>query len=127
MVTKSKKGAKWLLALAIIVVLAFASYFLGLARRYNFAEYREHLDLIGKDVIGLAGATREKARVLFPMVKEPSAMQSRVAFFGAYRAYNGELADEVHIFRDARQGDQRITRLLLRQGRVIEVTFRFGE
>jgi hypothetical protein len=92
---------------------------------YLHATYADHLDLIGKDVISLSGASREQARELFPMLKDTSDMNTREALPEALQAYNGELADEVHEFSDARQGTFRVTRLLLKGGRVVEVTLQF--
>ena len=67
--------AKWILAIVGLVVLfGLPEYFVGLIRTFQFAEYSEHLDLTGKNVIGLAGATpangsvgatREDARAFF--------------------------------------------------------------
>ena len=41
------------------------------------------------------------------------------------RSYNGELADEVHEFLNATQGEYRLKKILLRDGRVIEVCFQW--
>ncbi len=96
---------------------------MGIVRTYRYADYGDHLDLAGKDVIILAGASREKAVTLFSMLRATQDMRVRVAFARTLRAYNGEMADEVHEFSNARQGAQKVTHLLLREGRVIEVRF----
>ena len=41
------------------------------------------------------------------------------------RAYNGEIADEVHEFLNATQGEYRLKKILLRDGRVIELCFQW--
>ena len=48
-------------------------------------------------------------------------MSRRMGFSRTLRAYNGEIADEMHVFSDARQGTGRVKLLLLRQGRIIEI------
>ena len=110
---------------AVVVLLAFVGYRAGFVRTYHYADHGEHLDLAGKDVISLSGASREKAKTLFPMLGEPSGMSRRMGFRRTLRAYNGEMADEVHVFSDVRQGTSRVTRLLLREGRVIEICFQY--
>jgi hypothetical protein len=108
---------------AVLAVIALVAYRAGVVRTCHHADYSQHLDLTGKDVISLASASREKAKALFPMLRDTSGMSRRFGFRPAVRAYNGEIGDEVHIFSNVRQGTGRVTRLLLKEGRVIEVTF----
>ena len=52
-------------------------------------------------------------------------MRKRVALFGTYRAQNGEPADEVHVFENVMIGDMRVTQLLMRNGRVIQIIIKW--
>ena len=92
---------------------------------YLHATYPDHLDLTGKDLISIAGSSKERAKELFPMLRDTSDMSAREALPEKLRAYNGETADEVHEFLNARQGSFQVTRLLFNGGRVIEATLKF--
>lgn len=84
--------------------------------------YEQRLDFAGKDLLSLTGAAREEAKRLIPCLVEPPAMGSATATEESLTAYNGELADEVHEFRDAKQGNLQLRKLMLKAGRVVEVT-----
>ena len=94
-------------------------------RHYQFAQYDKPMDFAGKDLIGLSGAPREKVQALIPSFAGPAAMTKRWGFNKKVRAYNGELADEVHEFSNATQGEYRLRKILLREGRVVEVCFQW--
>lgn len=94
-------------------------------RHFQFAQYDEPMDLVGKDLIGLTGAPREKVRALIPSLVAPATMRRRWGFTKKLRAYNGEVADEVHEFSHATQGEYRLKRILLREGRFVEVGFQW--
>jgi len=84
--------------------------------------YENQVDLTGRDIISPSGASRAAAKELFPFLAEPQAMKEREFSTEELTAYNGEIADEVHEFNNATQGRSKIKRLLLRDGRVIELT-----
>ena len=81
------------------------------------------MDFTGKNLIGLSGVRRDKVRALIPSFSDPSAMRKRWTFTTRLRAYNGELADEVHEFLNAKQGEYNLKKILLRDGKVIELCF----
>ena len=51
-------------------------------------------------------------------------METRVCAVRETVAYNGETADEIHAFVNVTQNRSKVTRLLVREGRIIEVTFK---
>ena len=55
-------------------------------RAFALAEYDEAMDFMGKDLIGLSGARREKVRALIPGFAEASAMRKRWGFQKKLRA-----------------------------------------
>jgi hypothetical protein len=93
-------------------------------RSYRFALYDEPTDLTGQDLISLAGRSRKKVKALIPILMDPVEMQRRWSFTKKVRAANGDIADEVHEFANARQGRFRLQQILFRDGRVIELRYR---
>jgi hypothetical protein len=87
-----------------------------------YRRYCDAIDLTGQNLMFLPGSSREEAQRLFPMLAAPQSMERR-RMNSAEVTVSGETADEVHEFENARQGaDLRIIRLLLREGRVIQLT-----
>jgi hypothetical protein len=111
-------------ALFCLIVFGLA-YRKGVVLPFRSASYGQPFDLTGKNILSLVGSPKDEAKRLFPALIHASAMSVRLARKRTLMAYNGEIADEVHFFRDARQGSGRVTRLMLREGKVIEVTFQF--
>jgi hypothetical protein len=93
----------------------------------RYKRYSQTVDLTGRSIL-LIGS-RGEALWLFPFLADPSAMDERQAYQHEVTAQMvGRVADEVHEFDNARQGfDVRLIRLLMREGRVIEVTLGDGE
>lgn len=89
--------------------------------KVRYSQYEDRVDLTGRNIIALSGATRASAKELFPFLADPSAMAEREFTTQQVTAYNGDVADEVHEFTNATQGRSKVTRLLLRNGQVIEL------
>lgn len=95
-------------------------------RSYLYAEYAEEMDFLGKNLIGLTDAPKAEVKTIIPVLREDSAMRRRWGFTRKLTAFNtGEIADEVHEFCNATQGDFRLTRILLKKGRVIELCIKY--
>jgi hypothetical protein len=92
-------------------------------RMIRFTRYDAAMDLSGLDLISLAGASRQGVRVLVPAFRESTTMKKRWSFTRNLRAMNGEIADEVHEFLNATQGNFKLKQVLLRDGRVIELRY----
>jgi hypothetical protein len=91
----------------------------------RYRRYDDRIDFAGKNIITVSGSSRAIAKDLFPFLAEPSAMMEKEITTEQATAFNGEIADEVHEFKNATQGCTKVTRLLLRNGRVIELTMGF--
>lgn len=88
----------------------------------RYKRYTNRVDLAGRDIIGLAGATREDARRLLPFLADRDQMAERlVPESEATATMISEIADEIHEFTRATQGGTSIRRLLLKDGSVIEL------
>jgi hypothetical protein len=88
----------------------------------RYREYAERIDLTGRDLISLVGRTRAEARLLFPSLAERADMEEReLPLEQATASMVGQVADEVHAFRNAVQRGTPVRRLLLRNGEVIEL------
>ena len=95
-------------------------------RSYLHAEYSDAMDFLGKDLIGLTDAPKATVKELIPVLKEGSEMRRRWGFTRKLQTFNtGEIADEVHEFRNASQGESRLTRILFKKGRVIELCIKY--
>jgi hypothetical protein len=95
--------------------------------KVRYRQYEEGVDLTGKNIITISGASRAAAKEIFPFLAEPSGMQEREFTTEQATAYNGDVADEVHEFKNATLGRTKIMRLLLRKGEVIELTIGSGK
>lgn len=94
-------------------------------RSYRHSEYSETIDFTGKNLIGLTDAPKAVVKEIIPVLREDSAMRRRWGFTRKLRTFNtGEIADEVHEFHNATQGEFRLTRILFKKGRVIELCFK---
>lgn len=91
--------------------------------KVRYKQYENRVDLTGRNLIALSGASRASAKELFPFLAEPLAMSERDFNPDDAKALNGEIADEIHEFANATWSGDKITRLLLRDGEVIELTF----
>jgi hypothetical protein len=84
--------------------------------------YADEIDLKGRDLLSVSGASRNVATELFPFLIEPDSMPVSAFREADVTAMNGDVADEVHEFENARQGSSsRINRLLLKSGQIIEL------
>ena len=91
-------------------------------RSYLYADYSEPMDFTGKNLIGLTDAPKSAVRELIPELREDSEMRRRWGFARKLTTFNtGEVGDEVHEFHSATQGEFRLTRILFKKGRVIEL------
>lgn len=90
--------------------------------RYYF--YRDRLDLTNKPLILLSGATIESARDLIPFLRLPAEMISTIMSRDETIAYNGQEADEMYAFANVTQAGAKLTRILVRDGRIIELTIK---
>jgi hypothetical protein len=93
-------------------------------RSYRFALYDEPTDLAGQDLVSRPGQSRKKVQALIPILRDPVEMRRRWSFTKKVRAANGDIADEVHEFANARQGQFRLQQILFHDGRVIELRYR---
>ena len=95
-------------------------------RSYLHAEYSDEMDFLGKDLIGLTDAPKAKVKTLIPVLREDSEMRRRWGFTRKLTTFNtGEIADEVHEFHNATQGEFRLTRILFKKGRVIQLCIKY--
>lgn len=93
-----------------------------MVRSYLHAQYSEEMDFLGKNLIGLTDAPKAAVKTMIPSLREDSEMRRRWGFTRKLQTYNtGEIADEVHEFLNATQGEFRLTRVLFKKGRVIEL------
>ena len=92
---------------------------------YRYARYKHRLDITGQDLISLNGEPVEALKSHIPMLRHASAMWRRLGLVRGLRAMNGEVADEVHEFENVRLGSFKLDRLLVREGRVIELRYRW--
>jgi hypothetical protein len=97
-------------------------------RRYLYAQYSEPMDFTGKDLLSLTDAPKDTVKILIPFLRDTPAMKRRWAFTRKLQTFNtAEIADEVHEFLNATQGESRLTRILLKNGRVIELCINFSQ
>ena len=95
-------------------------------RAYLYSDYSEPMDFTGKDLIGLTDAPRAVVKEMIPLLRENSEMRRRWGFARKLRTFNtGEIADEVHEFHNATHGTFRLTRILFKNGRLIELCIRY--
>jgi hypothetical protein len=74
--------------------------------------YRERLDLTNKPLIMLSGASIESARELIPFLRSASEMETTMMSCDEIIAYNGEEADEIHVFSNVKQAGSKLSRIL---------------
>ena len=86
--------------------------------------YRERLDLTGKPLVLLSGASLEAAREVIPFLAGPNDLGTATVDLTEVLAYNGEQADEIHAFTNVKQGREKLSRILMRDGRIIELTIK---
>jgi hypothetical protein len=92
-----------------------------------YTRYDDPLDLRGKDLISLLDAPKAKAQAVIVALKETSAMKRRLMLKSKVRAPNtGEIADELHEFLDAYQGEFQLKQILFKKGRVMELVMKGG-
>ena len=95
-------------------------------RSYLHAEYSDEMDFLGRNLIGLTHARKPAVKELIPILREDSEMKRRWGFTRKLQTFNtGEIADEVHEFHNATQGEFRLTRILFKKGRVIELCIKY--
>ena len=87
-------------------------------RLIRYARYDDKIDLTGKDLVSLAWYSRSQAEKALPFLVDRSSMKLRIARTKSLLNMTGEVADEVHEFRNARQG---------KSGRLQRIHFRRGE
>ncbi len=90
----------------------------------RFAAYADHLDLSGTPPITLAHSGREELDQLIPFLLPREQMA--VAYYpeSDVTAYNGRIADEIHVFENLTNSTGRIPRIMLADGMVVEVTLK---
>lgn len=86
--------------------------------------YRERLDLTGKPLLLLSGASIATARELIPFLAEQSDMIVATVDRDEAIANNGDVADAIHVFANVRQGAEKLSRILTKDGRIIELTIK---
>src|SRR5262247_266047 len=97
-----------------------------MVRAYLHTQYAEPMDFTGKNLIGLTDAPKDEVRAIIPAFRDASEMQKRWGFTSKLRTFNtGEIADEVHEFLNASQAGLKLTRILLKKGRVIELSIKY--
>ena len=92
-------------------------------RLIHFAKYEQPFDLTGVDLISLGGQSRDKVRDVVPGLLEPKQMTKAWVRTEQLESMTGEIADEVHLFTNATQGQFRLKRIFLREGHVTELQF----
>lgn len=91
--------------------------------RVRYMRYPQTINLADRNLQTLAGASRATAKQLFAFLADQESMSYRdMSKKDATAELIGEIADEVHEFENARQGKNKIGRLLLRNNKVIELT-----
>jgi hypothetical protein len=94
-------------------------------RFFNYAYYADEIDLTGVNLLGLPGVPRSQVEQILPTLCPTARMARRLTLVSRLRAYNGEIADEIHAFRAAHQEEYRLMRILLRQERVIGLVIKW--
>jgi hypothetical protein len=95
-------------------------------RSYLHAEYRDEMDFTGNNLVSLTDAPKGAVKALIPVLRDAPEMRRRWGFTRKLRTFNtGEIADEVHEFLNATQGDFRLKRIFLKKGRVIELCIKY--
>ena len=87
--------------------------------RYHL--YRERLNQTDKPLVLLSGATIESARELIPFLRVSTQMETTMIPHDQIIAYNGEEADEIHTFSNVKQAGSKLSRIMVRDGKIIEV------
>lgn len=75
-------------------------------------------------MILLSGGTIESARKLIPFLLAPTELEPTMMPRDEITAYNGEEADEIHVFSNVKQAGAKLSRILVRDGRIMELTIR---
>ncbi len=89
---------------------------------YLYARYPERVDLTGQNLIRLLDAPRQSLQAAIPTLRDISAMLKTHGSAEAVRTNDtGEIADEVHEFVDGWFAGFKLTRIMLKRGRVIEI------
>ncbi len=86
--------------------------------------YRERLDLTNKPLVMLSGATIDSARELIPFLRGSTQMETIMKPHDQIIAYNGEEADEIHAFSNVTQAGSKLSRIMVRDGKIIELTIK---
>jgi len=86
------------------------------------SRYRDRYDVASHTLMQLVGCDVEILRNAIPFLITRDAMTVEELPKPETIAYNGEEADEIHYFTSVTQGGSRITRVLLRNGVVVELT-----
>jgi hypothetical protein len=86
--------------------------------------YGERLDLTNKPLILLSGATIDSARELIPFLRGSTQMETSMIPHDKIIAYNGEEADEIHAFSNVTQAGSKLSQILVRNGKIIELTIK---
>lgn len=86
--------------------------------------YHERLDLTNKPLVMLSGATIDSARELIPFLLGSTEMETTMKPHDEIIAYNGEEADEIHAFSNVTQAGSKLSRIMVRDRTIIEVTIK---
>jgi len=93
---------------------------------YLYAEYTERVDLTGQNLIGLLDAPRESLQAAIPMLRDVSTMTMTQGSAETVTTHNtGEIADEIHYFVDGWLAESKMSRIMLKRGRVIQIDVKY--
>jgi hypothetical protein len=93
---------------------------------YLYAEYTERVDLAGQNLIGLLDARRESLQAAIPTLRDVSTMTMTQGSAEVVTTHDtGEIADEIHYFVDGWFGEFKMSRIMLKRGRVIQIDVKY--
>lgn len=90
----------------------------------RYRRYSNRADIPGHPLIAYMDAPLDTVRQILPFLADHNQMTPRIVDRQSALAYNGDLADEMHQFDNVTANGSRLTRLLVREGRVVEVTLK---
>ena len=93
---------------------------------YLHALYTERVDLTGQNLFGLLDAPRESLQEAIPTLRDVSAMTKTEGSPEAVTTHDtGEIADEIHEFADGWFAGSKMSRIMLKRGRVIQIDVKY--